>query len=52
MALRSPKGMLLVHAPSGDSELLFRGAPMSLLYAVSVLAERLERGVYKGWGGR
>lgn len=45
----SRKGILLVHAPSGDSELLFRGAPMSLLYAVSVLADRLERGVYEGW---
>lgn len=46
----SPKGILLVHAPTGDSELLFRGAPMSLLYAISVLAENLQRGLYKDWG--
>jgi radical SAM superfamily enzyme YgiQ (UPF0313 family) len=43
------KGVMLVHAPTGDSELLFRGAPMSLLYAVSILADRLVRGTYNGW---
>src|ERR1700692_844594 len=38
----SLKGILLIHAPTGDSELLFRGAPMSLLYAISILAENLR----------
>jgi Fe-S oxidoreductase len=38
--------ILLIHAPTADSEALFRGAPMSLLYAVSVLYDRLSKSTY------
>ena len=38
--------VLLIHAPTADSESLFRGAPMSILYAAAVLCQRIERGDY------
>src|SRR6185295_17190903 len=38
--------VLFVHAPSDDCHLLFRGAPMSLLYAIAVLYDRVRAGCY------
>lgn len=40
------RSIVLVHAPTADSEALFRGAPMSLLYAVSVLYNKLSKGAF------
>jgi radical SAM superfamily enzyme YgiQ (UPF0313 family) len=40
------RGVLLVHAPIEDPLPLFRGAPMSILYAAAVLADKMKRGVY------
>ncbi|HWA91154.1 MAG TPA: B12-binding domain-containing radical SAM protein [Rhizomicrobium sp.] len=42
-------GVLLIHAPTLDTVTLFRGAPMGILYAASVLAERIDKGEYPGW---
>jgi radical SAM superfamily enzyme YgiQ (UPF0313 family) len=47
--IRRP-GVLLVHAPIEDPQPLFRGSPMSILYAAAVLAERVTKGRYAGVG--
>jgi hypothetical protein len=40
--------LVFVHAPTDDSRELFRGAPMSILYALAVLCDRVGRGQYPG----
>lgn len=42
-------GILLVQAPTLDAHTLFRGAPMSILYAATTLAARISDGSYPGW---